>query len=375
MKCVINGIDFHELEPQRYWSFPKNYKGNKKTETREMILSNAYLGSRKMDGAFFKFVKNMDGKMELIGRSKGVGGDYLNKIEWVPQLRKFFDFLPCGTCVLGELYLPKHEGSSNVTKIIGCLKDKALERQEDEEWKLNYYVFDVLAYSNVSFIDSPVEKRVELLNSISSEVFPCVQFAKYYDGLNLWDKLQEILQNNGEGIVITRKHSPYHPGKRPARQTLKVKKELQDSIDCFFTGRIKPPARVYTGKEVESWEYWENEKTGEKLHGNHYKEYFNGEPVIPVTKPYFNKWAGSLEIGVIKDGKVYPIGFLSGVSDEIKANHEKYKGKPIEVMAMEIYTNSDGSLGGLRHPKFSGFREDLSLKDCTYEKIFEVLDK
>ena len=96
---------------------------------------------------------------------------------------------------------------------------------------------------------------------------------------------------------------------------------------------------------------------------------------MPVTKPYFNNWAGSLEIGVIKDNKVYPIGFLSGVSDEIKANHEKYKGKPIEIMAMEIYTNNDGSLGGLRHPKFSGFREDLNLKDCTYEKIFEVLDK
>ena len=97
----------------------------------------------------------------------------------------------------------------------------------------------------------------------------------------------------------------------------------------------------------------------------YYKEYFNGAPLIPITKPYFNGWAGSLEIGVIKNDKVVPIGYLSGLSDEIKANYKDYKGKVIEVGAMEVLET-----GGLRHAKMLNFRPDLTIKECTWEKIW-----
>ena len=64
----------------------------------------------------------------------------------------FFEALPNGTCLLGEIYFPKNEGSSNVTTIMGCTQDKALRRQENGE-KLHYYVFDVLAYNNTIYYD------------------------------------------------------------------------------------------------------------------------------------------------------------------------------------------------------------------------------
>ena len=44
MITTIDGIDFHALEPQRYWSFAKSYKGNAKEETRSMIFSGEYIG-------------------------------------------------------------------------------------------------------------------------------------------------------------------------------------------------------------------------------------------------------------------------------------------------------------------------------------------
>ena len=87
---MINGIDFHSLEAQKYWSFPKSYKGDTKVEAQNMIFSGDYVGSRKMDGAWYKFIKNDDGSMELLGRSKSVSGDYLDKIDWVPQLKEYF---------------------------------------------------------------------------------------------------------------------------------------------------------------------------------------------------------------------------------------------------------------------------------------------
>lgn len=363
---IIDNVDFHELPAQKYWSFPSGYKKDSKAETQNMIFSGDYVGARKMDGAFYKFIKDENGNMELIGRSKSVKGDYIDKIEWVPQLHEFFNSLPNGTCLLGELYFPEKEGSSNVTTIMGCLPQKARNRQE-KGMKLHYYVFDVLAIDGESIYQQNIEDRVDeidiLRKAYKNEKY--VKIAEYYEGKELWDHLQETLNNGGEGVVITKKGTCYQPGKRPARQTLKVKKELHETIDCFFTGHATAPTKEYTGKEIETWQYWLNERTGEKLNGEYYKEYFNGAPLIPITKPYFNGWAGSLEIGVIKNDKVVPIGYLGGLSDEIKANYKDYKGKVIEVGAMEVLET-----GGLRHAKMLNFRPDLTIKECTWEKIW-----
>lgn len=365
---MIQGINFHELENQRYWSFPSGYKKDAKTETQNMIFSGDYIGARKMDGAFYKFIKNDDGSMELIGRSKGVKGDYLNKIEWVPHLHEFFNSLPNGTCLLGEIYFPEKEGSSNVTTIMGCLPQKARDRQE-KGMKLHYYVFDVLAFNGKSLYQKNIEERVEILeteilNVVIVNFEDCVEVAYYYEGRELWNHLQATLNTGGEGVVITKKGTCYQPGKRPARQTLKVKKELHETIDCFFTGHIAPPTKEYTGKEIETWKYWEDLYTEEKINDMLAKDYFDGKPIVPITKPYFHGWAGSLEIGVVKGDKVVPIGWLSGLTDEIKANWKEYKGKCIEVAAMEVLET-----GGLRHAKLIQFRPDLSIKDCTWAKM------
>ena len=121
----------------------------------------------------------------------------------------------------------------------------------------------------------------------------------------------------------------------------------------------------YEGKEIETWKYWENIRTGEKLEGEHYKSYAAGAPIEPVTKPYFHGWVSSLEIGLVRGDKGVPIGFISGLTDEVKANHLKYKGCPIEVTCMEVLPT-----GGLRHAKLVRFRPDLAITDCNWSKVF-----
>jgi ATP-dependent DNA ligase len=356
--------NFHNLEPQKYWVFGANAKVDPKAEIKNMIFSGDYIGSRKMDGAFYKFWKDENGNMELLGRSKGVGGDYLNKIDWVPHLQPFFNKLPNGTCIIGEIYFPNNEGSHNVTTIMGCLKDKAISRQEKGE-KLHYYVFDVLAWAGKSTYQLNIEDRLNYLDDVSYVKNEYVEIAQYYDGKKLWDELQVILASGGEGVVITKKGTCYQPGKRPARQTVKVKRELQETLDCFFTGHIASPTRLYSGTTLPSWQYWENIKTGEKLQGQLYINYMDGESIEPVTKPYFLGMAGSLEIGVLRDGKVCSLGWLSGLSDEIKSNYKDYKGKCLEVGAMQFTDD-----GALRHAKMIRLRPDLNIEDCTWEKIF-----
>lgn len=359
--------NFHNLEAQKYWTFGASAKVDPKVEAKNMIFSGEYIGSRKMDGAFYKFWKDENGNMELLGRSKGVGGDYLNKYDWVPQLHSFFESLPNGTCLIGEIYFPNNEGSHNVTTIMGCLKDKAIARQNAGE-KLHYYIFDILAWNGESLVEKNIEDRLQYFNKLlSDKVTFCnyVEYAKYFEGKKLWDELQKILAEGGEGVVITKKGTCYQPGKRPARQTLKIKRELQETIDCFFTGRIAAPTRLYSGTTLPSWPYWENVKTGEKIEGNFYRNYLEGEPIEPVTKPYFMNMAGSLEIGVLRDGKVYPLGWLSGLTDEMKTNYKNYKGKCLEVAAMQF---TDGN-AALRHAKMVQLRPDLTIQDCTWDKL------
>ena len=363
---LIDGIDFENLDCEKYWSFPSSFKGDPKEETRNLIFSENYLGARKMDGAYYRFIKDMNGNMRLQGRSRSVNGTYLDKLDHVPHLMDFFNELPNGTCLLGEIYFPTHESSSEVTKIMGCLTPKAIERQSKGD-KLHYYIFDIWAWEGESYMNKVCEDRFHELNSYShTYVNEYVEWAEYFQGKELWTNLQTILANGGEGIVMTKKGTIPQPGKRPARKTLKVKKELAENIDCFFTGRATSPTRMYTGKELETWKYWVRIRDNKKLEGEFYQNYKMGEALEPVTKPYFMGMAGSLEIAVMKDGAVVPIGLLSGLSDEIKLNPMAMKDQCIEVAAMEIYPDTRG----LRHGKFKCFRPDLTPADCTWDKIF-----
>ena len=383
MLGFIDGYDFGEMEAMKYYAPPSTWSDEKKRENARMkIYSGDWYGAEKKDGYFAKLIKDEDGNVILYSRSRGVNGKFADKHEWVPHLQPIFDALPIGTCLLGELYFPSQPGSRNVTTIMGCLADKAIARQEKGE-KLHFYIFDCLAWDGHSNMNRNALSRfetVDKMGTIPTFDGDYISFAKYVSGADLNILLQEILARGDEGVVITKGDGLYEPGKRPSKTTLKIKKELKQTIDCFFTGRGSAPTKEYTGKEIETWPYWVHQMTDVKINAEMYKEYKAGCPITPVTKGYYNGWAGSLEIGVLRhkegskckingieyhDTEVYPIGWLSGVTDEMKADPKKYAFKPMEVTAMEW----DSWNHTLRHGKMVGWRKDLSIGDCTFEKI------
>jgi ATP-dependent DNA ligase len=369
MTGYVNGIDWVNCEAMKYWSFPKTYKKDSKAETKNLIFGGRYWGALKRDGYYQRFVKDEDGQVFMIARSKNVKGEAVNKIEWMPHLYPLFEAMPNGTVLLGEVYLPGKEGSKNVTSILGCLKDKAITRQMTDT-KLHFYIFDVMCYAGTDFYTEGFLKRKIALEQIAADYnnYNYVEWAEYYNGAELWNKISEYLAAGNEGAVITREDCPVYFKRTPARMTIKIKKEVLNTIDCFFTGRWTPPTREYTGKEIETWQLWYNTKTGEKLpRGCYFREYSEGQMIIPVTKGFYNDWAGSLEIGVLNtEGKIQSIGLLSNLTEDIKADPESVKGKVIEVTCMEI----DEETKGLRHAKLVQFRPDLGVVDCTAEKVF-----
>lgn len=376
---IIDNVNFQNLEAERYWTFPKTYKGDSKKETRQMILSGTYLCSEKKDGHYARLIKDMDGNIRLQGRSKSVSGEYLDKHEWVPQLNEFFDWLPAGTVLLGELYFPNKRGSRYITTILGCLKDKAIQRQEKGD-KVYYYVFDVWAYNGKSCLDKTMEQRVKLLKTIennwlnSEKTMPTyVLFANYLKGQEAWNELERILNSNGEGMVITRADSKPEPSKKTARKTLKVKLEIEQTIDAFLDGQYELPTKEYNGKYIESWTYWYNEKTMEKVNENKFNEYSAGGTWTPITKAFYYGWAAAVSFSVMKNGKPVRIGWISGIDETLRNGivnePEKWVGKVAELVAMEL--EKSGDFYSLRHGKIKCWRDDKTKEDCEFSQVGE----
>lgn len=366
LKGMIDGIDFFNMEAMKYYSVPNTWSEEKKKDNAtSKIFSGDWWGAQKRDGIFMMTLCDEDDNIFFRPRSKNVKGEFVDKSEWVPHLAPFFKGIPNGTCFLGELYLPRDEQAKSTSSIMNCLKEKAIGRQNKEEDKLHYYIFDILAHEGKSLLDTPAIDRFDLLKDYE-DIYksPYLEWATYKNGKELWDMLQDLLAEGYEGVVITNAAAHYQPGKRSNSVSLKIKKELQDTIDCVVIG-ASAPAKNYTGKEIRTWNLWLNELTNEKVTGQLYEDYANGEPIIPITKTWFNGWAGSLRLGAYKDGKLVEIGNLSGITDEVKENWRDYVGKIAEVTAMEIMDT-----GGLRHPKLVRFRDDKAAQECTWESIF-----
>lgn len=372
MKGYIDGIDFINMEPEKYWSFPSSYKGNKILEMKEMILSGEYMGAEKKDGMYGRFIKDEDGNCFMISRTESVTGEAINKLGHLPQLKEWYDKLPNGCCFLGEIYFPNNPGSRKVTTIMGCLEDKAIDRQNKGD-KLHYYIFDVLAFDNTHFMKAYSENR---FNSIEfyREGFKgnYVEFAKYFEGDKLEEELSRVRGEGGEGIVITKKGTIPAPGKRTSRKTLKIKTELDSPIDCFLTGNWKPATRLYKGDYIEDWNLWEDIRTGEKKVGRYYDDYKNGATIEPITKAYYNGWASAVELGLVdSNGDIHGVAWISGISDDVKRGiveeNSNWKFKVVMVNAMSIENDTKK----FRHGRIVSWRNDKSWKDCEMSQLWD----
>ena len=157
----------------------------------------------------------------------------------------------------------------------------------------------------------------------------------------------------------------YEPGKRPSTTTQKIKREIANTVDCVVMGAV-PPTKEYAGKGIETWKYWAVDDEPLTLGYHH-----NDTNAIPVTKAWYFDWAGSLELGLYKNGELIHYGELSGLKDEVKWNWKEYVGKVVEVSGMEIFKDT----GAIRHPRFVCWRDDKTPEECTWDQVEEIIRK
>lgn len=367
----IKDYDFYNMTAEKYWAPTKNL--NLKDLVTNAIQSGDYIGSRKVDGHWYMMIKDEHGDVSLRPRTESKNGGYINKIDWVPHLKNIFGDLPRGTVLLGEIYFPEKEGSRNVTTIMGCLPEKAVARQRDGN-KLHYYVFDILSWNGEILLDYPLETRLSYFKKLKIFLknYPTheIEIAKFYEGERLLDYIDYCLSKGWEGVVLQKRKGVYEPGKRPARKSIKVKKEIANEIDCFLTGNYKPSTWEYTGKGIETWNYWWNDKEMKKIEGHYYLDFLDGAPISPITKGAFYGWAGAVEIGVLNGETVVPIGWISNVTEDIKKGiieeNSPLVHQVCKVSAMLIEKDTHA----LRHGRILEWRNDISWRDCEYSKVF-----
>lgn len=376
MEIYIDKFEFWGLEAMKYWSHPKSYDiKRKKEEAKNMATSGNFIGSRKMDGQWLMIIKDMEGNFHARSRTESVNGGFSDKADWIPHICKELFSMPNGTVLLGELYFPNNEGSRKVTSVFNCLKEKCIERQEKNGY-LHFYVFDVLAYNGKSLINTAIEERLnrylyyELLDVLKNNSY--IEIAEYKEGEELWNLYGEVIAAGGEGIVITRKDCKYLCGKRTARMSLKLKKELEETIDAFYDGNFKLPDPESNTEHPETWQWWYNQKTGEKTDRCKYEASCAGEAWIPIKKAAFFGWPSAISFSVLKDGQSYHIGYISSLPDDVRAsiaeNPSEWVGKVAELQAMEIQ-QIDGKYT-LRHAKILQWRDsEKTAQDCDFSQI------
>lgn len=367
-------MNLFDIEREKYWSCPASYSKEKKRQIADdMINSGEYLCAEKIDGNWCCFVKqNGVAKMQTRGRST-ITGEFGEVQDKVPHIfNTLNEYFKDDTFIIGELYYPGGN-DKDVGSILRCLPDKAIARQEKDNHMLRFYIFDVWYIEGDSLMKENFfmrANRIAAFGPILSSMNKYIDYAEYSDADEAtYSLLASIFERGGEGIVLQKKNGVPNPGKRTAKKSLKIKKEIENDLDVICIG-YNPPIREYTGKDIEDWKFWEDIRTGERKIGFYYDEYISGlNNIEPVTKTYFYKWIGSIKCGVYKDGNIVHICDVSGLSDALKddiANDpNKYYMKPMRITGME--STKDNSI---RHPKFIGFRDDIDIKDCSWDKIF-----
>ena len=374
-------IDYFTSEPMKYFAPSSTMSADaRRAKLEQMIDSGNYLFGLKTDGNWSRAVITPE-RQAL--QTRGIStvtktyGEIQDKVLFWDDVCKAF---PYGTTViLGEVYLPGAI-DKDVGGILRCLAPKALARQKDSP--LRWRIFDVLALNGVDMMNRPFEDRIihipEVVSIINS---PLVEGVEYYEmDDTFFDKMAEIFASGGEGAVCYRKDSLYVPGKRGphAWDTVKVKQEISSEIDAFITG-IVPGEKLYTGKDLSTWQLWENQRTGDKVVGSYFGEYQLGGAYLPVTKNYFNNWPAAIQVSVYdRNGNEVPLCKVSGITEEFKTSlrddPNRWIGCPVTIGGMMVSSakaDSEGNGISIRHPLLKRIREnDISKEDCTLAKIF-----
>lgn len=197
----------------------------------------SYAVEEKYDGYSYL---NVEGRFfsKRLSQAKGNEGMPVEKTGHLPHLSTILKVVyeACGADLHGELY--KIGGiSDDVTKILGCTEDEALNRQKglSPDQMLHYMLIDIRAFKGVSLINEPHNIRRAILKYVYENYIKPLDpmgYIRLTEELNgdPREEFRRIVMAGGEGIIIKRENGLYIPGKKPANNWIKGKKKITHDV-------------------------------------------------------------------------------------------------------------------------------------------------
>lgn len=153
-----------------------------------------------------------------------------DRIHITPILRRVYEL--CGANLHGELYVPGGI-SDDVTKILGCAPDLAMERtmSVDPSKRLHYILIDIREFKGQSLLHEPYWVRRAILEYVYHGYIKGIDPNGYIvlppilDG-DPNEEFGKIVKRGGEGVIFKRTDALYIPGKKPADNWVKGKKKI-----------------------------------------------------------------------------------------------------------------------------------------------------
>jgi len=316
-----------------------------KKKLLEALQSPDYIAEEKIDGCHYFSI----GGRIFSPRVSVKDGIPVEKTLQVPHLASLLNELFGNLTILdGECHVNGGK-APDVVSIMGSEPGEAVRKQTNQGL-IRYMIFDILRdHTGKWLIDLPWYKRRRILEQYYKEAG--LDEGSFVTLVNVCHEnkqayLDFLLSQGKEGVVLKHISRSYVLGKRPAWNWIKIKTETED--DVVIIG-FEPPERVYTGKNIENWPYWDEDGT-------------------PVTRYWYNKWIGAIVFGKYnKAGELVRLGTCSGMSDaereKFSKHPEQYIGRVIKVKLME-YTRD----GAYRHCSFVALHPDKNAHECRLEE-------
>jgi len=236
----------------------------------------------------------------------------------------------------GEIVVLNKDGKSDFQKL--------QHYEENTEFPLCYYVFDILSLNAIDLCDQPLRERKKILKKIMKQN-GIIKYSDHVegDGVRFFKAAQ---QKDLEGIMGKKADSLYHKGKR-TREWLKIKHHhSQEAIVAGFTepagGRKYFGALVLAIKEGKNLRYVGH--TGSGFSEKTLKETYDLlSPIKRNTSPFKELIKTNSPVTWVQPKYVCEIKFTEWTSD-----HK------------------------MRHPIFLQIRKDKNINDVTMEAIMPV---
>ena len=291
-------------------------------ETDKAFDDKDWLFEIKWDG--YRAIADLTNKDPLLHSRNG--NDFAASF---PIMVEALKTLSANAVLDGEIVVLNEQGFPDFQKIQNY--------DQNTNFPLHYYVFDLLSLNGHSLIEEPLVERKKLLKMLVGKNDQ-IRFSDHIVG-NGKEFFQVALKKDLEGIMAKKADSLYYPGKRTS-EWLKIKGHK--TTEAIIVGYTKPTgSRKYFGSLVlavkDGKEFKHIGQVGTGYNAELLSEIFNLLQPIINSKPVFD--------------------------DKIMVKETVTWVKPIlicEVKFTEWTTD-----GKLRHPVFMRLRDDKSIKEIS----------